>query len=117
MNNGSWVSTGSVKGSSMDELAITKKIVQVIRSVKEPSKIVLFGSRAEGISRKTSDIDIAVFGKDWTDRDLGKARFLLEEEVKTPLKFDLLHFEAVQNDRLKQNIKKKGRVLYESGKN
>jgi hypothetical protein len=101
----------------MNQDEIYKKIVTVIRSVKEPDSIVLYGSRARGDSSKTSDIDIAIFGKDWTDQDLNKSRHQLEEQVKTPLKFDVLHYESVTNSRLKRNIETTGRVLYESGKN
>jgi len=90
-------------------------IVAVIRGVREPEKIVIFGSRASGHARKASDIDIAIYGKDWTDADTGKARLLLEEKVITPLKFDLVGFYSVKNPRLKNNIETKGRVLYESG--
>ena len=97
--------------------AIELKIVAVIRSVKEPDQIVLFGSRARGDSGLTSDIDLAVRGRGWTDQDLNEVRHRLEEEVKTPLKFDVLRYEAVTNVRLKRNIETTGRVLYESGKN
>ncbi len=67
--------------------AIELKIVTVIRSVKEPAQIVLFGSRARGDSGLTSDIDLAIRGRDWTDQDLNEVRHRLEEEVKTPLNF------------------------------
>lgn len=101
----------------MKNSAIDNKIVEIIRGIKEPEKVVLFGSRARGDACLTSDIDIAIFGKEWTDQDLNGARHLLEEEVKTPLKFDLINFYTVSNPRLKKNIETTGRVLYESGKN
>lgn len=100
----------------MNNEGILDRVVGVIRGVKEPEKIVLFGSRARGDAGETSDIDIAIFGKDWTDQDLNGAKHLLEEEVRTPLKFDLINFYAVSNLRLKKNIETTGRVLYESGK-
>ena len=100
----------------MNNEGILDRVVGVIRGVKEPEKIVLFGSRARGDAGETSDIDIAIFGKDWTDQDLNGAKHLLEEEVRTPLKFDLINFYAVSNPRLKKNIETTGRVLYESGK-
>jgi predicted nucleotidyltransferase len=91
-------------------------IVRVIRRVREPEKIVLFGSRASGHAGKTSDIDIAIYGKDWTDQNLNEAKHRLEEDVRTPLKFDLINFYAVNNPRLKKNIETTRKVLYESGK-
>jgi predicted nucleotidyltransferase len=100
----------------MNNEGILDRVVGVIRGVKEPEKIVLFGSRARGDAGETSDIDIAIFGKDWTDQDLNGAKHLLDEEVRTPLKFDLINFYAIGNPRLKKNIETTGRVLYESGK-
>lgn len=89
-------------------------IIEIIRGIREPKKLVLFGSRAKGDATRTSDIDLAVFGTDWTDQDINKAHSLLEETVKTPLKFDLVHFDTLGNPRLRENIQKTGRVLYES---
>ncbi len=93
---------------------LENEIIAVIRGVREPKRIVLFGSRAKGDASRTSDIDLAVFGADWTDQDINKAHGLLEESLKTPLKFDLVHFDALGNPRLRENIQKTGRVLYES---
>lgn len=94
---------------------VIRKVITIIRGVKEPEKIVLFGSRVQGGAVGTSDIDIAVFGKEWSSRDLNIAKHRLEHEVCTPLKFDLLNFYELKSSRLKKNILTSGRVLYESG--
>lgn len=98
----------------MIDSRLESEIISVIRGVREPKKLVLFGSRAKGEASRTSDIDLAVFGADWTDQDINKAHGLLEETVRTPLKFDLVHFDTLGNPRLRENIQKTGRVLYES---
>ncbi len=104
----------------MDGLKINKKIltqiIKLILDYKKPEKIMVFGSRASGACSDTSDIDIAVFGKDWVSRDVNIVRYTLDEYVKTPLKFDVLNFYAITKDKLKENILKKGRLIYGPGK-
>lgn len=92
---------------------ILNQIINLILDYKIPEKIVIFGSRARDNYKYTSDIDIAIFGKDWTSRDINIIKHTLDEYVKTPLKFDVLNFYAVTKDRLKENILKKGRLVYE----
>ena len=95
---------------------IKQNIIKVILGHKKPQKIVIFGSRSAGTNSKTSDIDIAIFGKRWSDTDINVVKNLLEENVKTPLKFDVLNYYAVSKDTLKKNIIKTGKVIYDSGK-
>ena len=92
------------------------EIVKVIIGYKKPGKIVIFGSRAENNFKNTSDIDIAIFGRDWIDRDVNIVKNMLDEYIKTPLKFDLLNFYAIAKDGLRKNILNEGKVIYESGK-
>ena len=91
---------------------IRNHIINVIIGYKKPEKIVIFGSRAADNYGRTSDIDIAIFGKDWLDRDINLIKHKLEEEVKTPLKFDVVNFYRLKKDSLRQNILEKGRLLW-----
>lgn len=91
-------------------------VVETVLKHKKPEKIIVFGSRATGKSRKTSDVDIAVLGKDWSDTDINIVRFDLNEDVKTPLKFDVLNFYALQKNKLKEAILKQGLVIYDDAK-
>jgi predicted nucleotidyltransferase len=97
----------------MTSKELQKNIIETIVRYKRPEKIVIFGSRAQGNSQKTSDIDIAIFGKDWTDKDINLIKFNLDENIKTPLKFDVLNFYTLTKERLKDNILKEGEVIYE----
>jgi len=93
---------------------ITKAIVDLINGYKKAEKIVIFGSRAGAGFSVTSDIDIAVFGREWSASDLNLVKHRLEEEVKTPLKFDLVNFYRLDKKDLKENILNQGVVIYES---
>lgn len=92
---------------------ILNQIINLITDYKIPEKIVIFGSRARSDYKYTSDIDIAIFGKNWTSKDINIIKNTLDEYVKTPLKFDVLNFYAITKDTLKENILKKRRVIYE----
>jgi len=92
---------------------ILNEIISLIIKYKKPEKIVLFGSRANGDFKKTSDIDIAIFGKDWTSRDINTVKNNLDEFIRTPLKFDVLNFYDITREALKKNILEKGRIIYE----
>lgn len=96
---------------------ISDKIVELILKHKKPEKIVIFGSRASEDFKERSDIDVAIFGKDWTDRDINLIRYTLNQDIKTALKFDVLNFYQIEKKKLKENILKSGRTIYECGEN
>lgn len=93
---------------------VTNQIVDAILKHKKAAKIVVFGSRAQKDFKDVSDIDIAIFGKDWTDRDINIVRYNLNEDMKTPLKFDVLNFYSIKKEKLKNNILREGKNIYES---
>jgi len=71
-------------------------------------KVILFGSRARGDFRRTSDIDLAVTGGD-------VPRFALDvdEETSTLLKYDIVDLNATVQPELRESIEREGKVLYE----
>ena len=93
---------------------ILSQIVDLILKYKKPEKIVLFGSRANGEFSKTSDIDIAIFGKTWDNKNINIVKHTLEEKIKTPLKFDVLNFYSLTKNKLKERILKEGKILHDA---
>ena len=95
----------------LDKTGIKQVVLDELISIAERyhiEKLILFGSRARGDFRRTSDIDLAVSGGDF-------ARFALdvEEETSTLLKYDFVDLDRkVQNELLK-SIEKEGVVIYE----
>lgn len=69
---------------------------------------MLFGSRARGDFKRTSDIDLAVIGGDFL-------RFALdvEEETSTLLEFDIVDLDRCMQQALRDSIEKEGRVIFE----
>ena len=95
----------------MNQTGIKEKVVQEIIELAiryNLDKVVLFGSRARGDYRRTSDIDLAVAGGE-------VVRFAVdvEEETSTLLKFDVVDMNSAVQPELKKSIEQEGKVLYE----
>lgn len=92
-------------GVSID---LVDMIVSVITRHIESNEIIIFGSRARGDYKKTSDIDIAIDCKN----DVSFSAEILDEEVPTLLKFNVVNLRKI-NEGLKKEILKEGIVVYE----
>lgn len=95
----------------MNDTGIRPEVIEEIRNLAQKydiEKVILFGSRARGDFRRTSDIDIAVTGGDL-------ARFALDvdEETSTLLEYDIVNLDRDMQDELRESIEKEGRILYE----
>jgi len=76
-------------------------ICRIISKTPSIYKAVIFGSRAKGTFKKYSDVDIAVFGG--TDSDASEIAMNLDEE-NIIYKFDILAYESIENQKLKEHI-------------
>lgn len=72
------------------------------------NKLILFGSRARGDFKRTSDIDLAVQGGDVVNFSLD-----VDEDTPTLLKFDIVNLDATVQTELLESIDKDGVLLYE----
>ena len=85
-------------------------IIEICEIAKrcQVDKVLLFGSRARGDFKRTSDIDLAAAGGDFL-------RFALdvEEETSTLLEFDIVDLNRCMQQELRDSIEKEGRVIYE----
>ena len=70
--------------------------------------VILFGSRARGDFRRTSDIDLAVQGG-----NVCRFRLDVEEETHTLLTFDVIDLCSDLSPELRKAISKDGVLLYE----
>lgn len=98
-------------GGSGKDTGIRPAVIQEIIQLAEKygiDKVILFGSRARGDYKKTSDIDLAVSGKD-------VVRFALDvdEKTSTLLKYDIVDMGGSMQDALRESIAQEGRILYE----
>ena len=86
---------------------ILQSICSAIGNFPEVERAQLFGSRARGNFKPESDIDIAVIAP-----TMSAARFAMLwsalDELPLVFKLDLLHFEALSNDALRNKILRDG---------
>ncbi len=74
----------------------------------ELDRVILFGSRARGDYRQTSDIDLAVSGGNITLFTLD-----VDEETSTLLSFDVVNLDGSVQEELRESIRREGKLLYE----
>lgn len=99
---------GILEGIDREDIAA---IVDKIKQNKKIKKIILFGSRAKGTFRKGSDIDIAVINDGLTLEELNQIRVDVEELI-LPFKIDIIDYNKIKNQDLKEHIERVGKVLF-----
>ena len=91
---------------------IIDSIVNIIKQYKEIERASIFGSRARGDYKPTSDIDIVLYG-DLLTNTINTKVFFEIEELYIPFKIDLINFNTLsEKNKLKQNIEKEGVDIY-----
>lgn len=89
-----------------------KYITETISKFPEVETIIIFGSRAMGNQKRSSDIDIAVKGKIISHEAILKITDILNEESPMPYFFDIINYHSVENEDLIRHIDEKGIVIY-----
>lgn len=87
------------------------EIVDIVAANKRVERAVLFGSRATGAYRPTSDVDLVLFGDDLTVRDQAQLLGAMEE-LTIPQQVDLLLYRLIDNKKLMEEIDRKGVEWY-----
>jgi len=86
-------------------------IITCISKLKEIEKVVVFGSRAKGNYKKGSDVDLAVMGEKVNRETIIKLSEDLNEVYPLPYFFDVLDYEEIDNEDLKNHIDTEGKEL------
>lgn len=95
----------------MVDTGIKKKVLDEILDLARKyhvKKVILFGSRARGDYRRTSDIDLATEGGD-------HVKFALDvnDFTSTLLQYDFVDLDGTVQEALRKSIEEEGIVLYE----
>jgi uncharacterized protein len=103
-------------GETLNEFGFRQKdmdfMIHLFREHPEIEKVLIYGSRGRGDFEHGSDVDIALEGKEITYETVSYIHTKLEEESPTYLWFDVLHFDTLKNQKLKEQIKKNGKLLF-----
>ena len=89
-----------------------KKIQQIFSSHSEVEKVVLYGSRAKGIYKSASDIDLTLVG---TNVSVATQQEIENEldDLLLPYKFDISVYHQISNKELVEHIERIGKVFFE----
>ena len=89
-----------------------KIILSLLQAEKAVEQAIVFGSRAKGNYRNGSDVDIALKGRNLDFSIVSHLSYVLNEETPLPYRFDLLNYQALNNDALKDHINRVGKEIY-----
>ncbi|TYP50917.1 nucleotidyltransferase domain-containing protein [Thermosediminibacter litoriperuensis] len=107
--------SGNLKGEGKEiyiDDKILKELSRIFNKYPAVQKVLLFGSRARRDFKNTSDVDLAVFSEDISEREFN---LLVNEidEIDTVLSFDVVHYEKLKKDSLRESILRDGVLVYE----
>lgn len=88
-------------------------IIQSLKNNKEIEKAAIFGSRALGNFKNGSDVDLVIFGSEITPQLMLRLAVQLNEELPLPYHFDLVHYESINDQALKNHIDTWGSPFYQ----
>ena len=88
------------------------QIAGVLERFPAVERAILFGSRAKGVQRRGSDIDLALEGIGLTWRVLGKIENELDD-LLLPYKFSLIIYDEKTDSAVAAHIQRVGCTFYE----
>ncbi|WP_195670214.1 nucleotidyltransferase family protein [Bacteroides intestinalis] len=89
-----------------------KRITDILSQYAEVQESILFGSRAKGNFKPGSDIDLAVKGP--VSKDTLSALLTAFEESLLPYFVDVVIYEHITNEALREHIDRVGISIYKS---
>ena len=95
----------------MKETGIKAQVINEIQELAKKygvKKVLLFGSRARGDFKRTSDIDLAALGG-----NVDRFALDVKEDTSTLLKYDIVNLDRDMQDELREAIYREGIVIYE----
>ena len=102
----------------MDKFGLTSDTIEIINNLFKKfiqiNEVKIFGSRARGNFKPTSDIDFALYGENIDDKLIRHISAELDE-LPTPYKFDILDYNSINNSLLRASIDEIGKTFYKRG--
>lgn len=92
-----------------------REIVTCIKTREMINEALVFGSRAKGTYSKGSDIDIALKGNSVSHEDVREISMKLNEESYLPWHFDIINYNTIDNQNLREHIDRVGKLIYQKG--
>ncbi len=90
---------------------VIEKMQQVFAQFPNIGQVIVFGSRAKGNYKEGSDIDLALKGTALNLKTLQNLELKLDE-LYLPYKIDMVIYDTIANDALKEHVDRVGMVFY-----
>ncbi len=87
-------------------------IENILISIHEVEKVIIFGSRAGDTFKPSSDIDLAIIGKHITP-DVISRIFSQLDDLPLPFIFDVIDLNTISSISLKNKIGSQGKLFFE----
>lgn len=94
--------------------SVVARISAVFAAHPSVEKAILYGSRAKGSQKESSDIDLALVGSGLEESELLRIDAELDD-LLLPYQIDLCLLEAIENPDLRDHIARVGKVFYSRG--
>lgn len=89
-----------------------QKLLDTFSKYPEIKEVLVFGSRAKGNYKTGSDIDLAVKGKGVTPGLIFRLKSLFNSRLSIPYKVDVVGYDHLEYQELKEHINRAGKVVY-----
>lgn len=86
-------------------------IIAVLAANDRVERVTLFGSRATGTNKVTSDVDLALFGDQLTLTDQGRLTAAIDQ-IPMAQSVDLLLYDSIRDQALREHIRQQGIQWY-----
>ena len=101
----------------LNRYGLPDSLLDEIRALAERhgvERVILFGSRARGDFRRTSDIDLAVSGGGSAPSgNIAAFALDVDEETNTLLRYDVVNLDGAVQPELRDAIDREGKIIYE----
>lgn len=101
-------------GLTKEHLAMITSVLATFPAIEQA---VLFGSRARKTHKHASDVDIAIKGAGVTTGVACSVKSAIEENTTLPYFVDVVAYDEIENDVLKDEIDATGLTVYEVRQN
>ena len=86
-------------------------LARVFGKYPKIERVLIFGSRAKGVEKPYSDIDLAVIAPNMGDTEF--ARVLSDlDELELVFKLDVLHLDRLNQQKLRETVLAHGKTFY-----
>ena len=99
-----------IKNNFGIEQRTINELISYFKTKQDIEKVIIFGSRAKGTFSKGSDIDFAILTQNHEQFYKISAEL---DELPTPYKFDVIDYQTLSHEEMKNSIDSEGIVFYE----